>query len=102
METVWWLGDWRAGEQLYRWTTAVSPHASPERVAEHVRSRVSTETWAGVATGPSLPAASFVSADETPWQPIDPWLSRVLTTLPGSVDADVQARRSKLRERLEK
>ncbi|TFV53908.1 CHAT domain-containing protein [Geodermatophilus sp. DF01-2] len=108
--TVWWLGLWRAGENLYWWTTATRGDGDNHAARRAVQARVSPETWASVrvppqpASGPAgrargEPDTAFVVAGAQPWTEVEPLLALLLDGLPGRDETAEQRRRDLERQR---
>ncbi len=101
--TVWWLGWWRAGEQLYWWTTAMPAEAGGGEIGRRqvraaVQARVSPQTWAqtvdpagrngGPAGGPV--DAAFVAAAAIAWDAVAPHLAVLAAAVPVQADPAVR------------
>lgn len=104
--TVWWLGFWRAGEQIYWWTTAVSPTGDRAGVRTAVRDRVTAGTWQQTvdpdqaAPGPVPAEAAFVAAGALAWSDVELHLSVLAAAVPVQVDAAARAEADELDRRL--
>jgi hypothetical protein len=105
-ETSWWLGFWRAGDNLYWWTTAVSPTAGRQAVRHAVRARVRPVTWrrtvdpAAASSGPDdHTQAAFVAAGALPWSQVEPSLAALGQAVPVQGDAAVRQQADSLARR---
>lgn len=92
--TAWWLGYWRAGEQLYWWTMCLSPTVDRAQVRAHVRDRVNRETWdrtvdparSAAPVSSATVEAALVAAGAVPWSTVEPLLAAIAAAVPVQSD----------------
>ena len=92
VQTIWWVGFWRAGEHMYWWTTAISPNDGRAQVRAAVRARVAESTWrqtvdpSVAAPGPAPADAAFAAAGAIAWADLEPHLVDLAAAVPVQTD----------------